>query len=402
MISRRRSSLAIAVVFVTTAVACSDPGADPVLEPEFSPATIPGPPASELRTASFGGSSLTLWPYTGEDFSGTPSDPVNLLFLGQADPRLLRAAFLMLDGDRTAFGLPDQFPFNCTWIDPIEPTPQTTYVEPGGWIGSTIQVECGDFNLIRFHVRLFGAGAWTIGGSPLEVRIPGTPRHEVISWELGEMLAALDLMRSGLLNPASDVGASGVITQVPTFKTTMAAIYNAVSPLWPYLGTPGPVSAPVPIPNDGRATILRLTGSAAAQPGVIRREYLLQFDQVIPKPFCVAGAPSPALYVVGPVRFKQMLNLTPSGNFVSQFHAIGRLALTPVDPSTGQPVGETYEAQVREHYRGIMTNGATLVSNVQMQIELPQTGPGRGRLMVSVRLGPGASDVATMDVRCDP
>jgi hypothetical protein len=400
--SRQRLWFAIAVVFATTWVACTQSDAPSALEPAFAPAGIPGPPASELRTASFGGSSLTLWPYTGSDFSATASDPVNLLFLGQADPRLLRAAFLMLDGDRTAFGLPNQFPFNCTWIDPIDPTPQTTYVEPDGWIGSTIQVECGDFNSLRFHIRLFGAGEWTIGASHFEARIPGTPGHNVLSWELAEALAVLDLVRSGLLNPATDVGATGIITQVPTFSTTLKDIYNAVPPLWPFLGTPGPVSADVPIPNDGRATILRLADVAGATAGVIRRDYLLQFDQVIPKPFCVAGAPSPALYVSGPVRFEQMLNLTPSGNFISQFHATGRLELTPVDPSTGQPVGDTYEARVREHYRTIMTDGATLVSNVSLQIELPPGGPGRGRLMVTVRLGPGASDVASMDLRCDP
>ncbi len=403
MLSPRCPRLALVFALAASTMACTESGPSSTTEPAaFARASIADPPASELRSVSFGGSSLTLWPYTGSDFSATASDPVNLLFLGQADPRLLRAAFLMLDGDRTAFGLPNQFPFNCTWVDPIDPTPQTTWAEPEGWIGTTIQVECGDFNSIRFHIRLFDAGAWTIGASHLEVRIPGTPGHDVISWEVAEALAVLDLARSGLLNPATDIGLTGVITQVPAFRTTLAEIYNALPSLWPLLGTPGPVSAPVPIPNDGRATILRLANSVNAAPGAIRREYLLQFDQVIPKPFCVQGAPSPALYVTGPVRFSQLLNLTPSGNFISQFHALGRLELTPVDPSTGLPVGETYEAKVREHYRAIITDGATLVSNVQLQIELPPGGPGRGRLAFTMRLGPGASDIASVDVRCEP
>src|SRR5881396_1088112 len=32
-------------------------------------------PPSGLTTASFGTSSLVLWPYTGESLDGTPSDP---------------------------------------------------------------------------------------------------------------------------------------------------------------------------------------------------------------------------------------------------------------------------------------------------------------------------------------
>jgi hypothetical protein len=190
MLSPRCPRLAGVLILAASTLACTESGPPSATEPAFARVPIADPPASELRTAGFGGSSLTLWPWTGSDFSATASDPVNLLFLGQSDPRLLRAALLMLDGDRTAFGLPNQFPFNCTWVDPIDPTPQTTWAEPDGWIGSTIQVECGDFNSIRFHIRLFDAGEWTIGASHLEVRIPGTPGHEIISWELAEALRA--------------------------------------------------------------------------------------------------------------------------------------------------------------------------------------------------------------------
>jgi hypothetical protein len=176
-----------------------------------------------------------------------------------------------------------------------------------------------------------------------------------------------------------------------------------VAPLWPILGTSGPVSAPVPIPNDGRATILNVPGGPAASPMHVRRDYVVNFDQVIPKPFCTAGAPSGFLYVNGPVRFEQQLRLTPSGNFISQFHATGRLELLPVTVSpTIAPAGEPYEALVHERYKVVLTDHVTLVSLFQLQIELPPRGAGRGRLVVTLKLGPGASDVAAMDVRCTP
>jgi hypothetical protein len=155
-----RSVPVLTILAIAAVSACAELPSDAAMETQsFARTGAAPPPAPEMRTVSFGGSSLTLWPWTGTDLSATKSDPVNLLFLGNADPRLLRAAFLMLDGDRTAFGLPDEFPFNCTWADPIDPTPQTSYAESAGWIGTNIHVECGDFNQIRFHIRFFDAGA---------------------------------------------------------------------------------------------------------------------------------------------------------------------------------------------------------------------------------------------------
>src|SRR5262245_1855430 len=62
---------------------------------------------------------LSLWPYTGSDLAGHASDPVNLLFTGDADPANIRDALLRLDGDRTAFGFRAAYPFNALWSDAI-------------------------------------------------------------------------------------------------------------------------------------------------------------------------------------------------------------------------------------------------------------------------------------------
>ena len=77
------------------------------------------PPPTDLVSVPEAG---VFWPYTGRDYSGSPTDPINLVFLGDADPRLIRQALLALDGNRTAFGFPDAFPFNCTSSPPLPRT----------------------------------------------------------------------------------------------------------------------------------------------------------------------------------------------------------------------------------------------------------------------------------------
>jgi len=53
----------------------------------------PAAPA-ELVTVSFEGDEVTFWPYTGMDFSGNGSDPINLIFAGEADPLRIRSALM--------------------------------------------------------------------------------------------------------------------------------------------------------------------------------------------------------------------------------------------------------------------------------------------------------------------
>ncbi|HEX9610445.1 MAG TPA: hypothetical protein VF978_01070, partial [Gemmatimonadales bacterium] len=181
---------------------------------------------SPLASVALGSSTLEFWPFTGADFGHTPLDPINLIFFGQSDPRALRAALMMLDGDRTAFGLPDVFPFNCTWKDAIGGM-QTAYSTGAGWAGSAIQLECGDFGPIRFHLRLFNAGDWTLANAHFEVLIPATTEHQVLSWELAEQLVTVDLLRSGLLDAGVPLFATGTINPSP-FHEIPAVIYNGL------------------------------------------------------------------------------------------------------------------------------------------------------------------------------
>jgi hypothetical protein len=368
----------------------------------FRPGGAPEAPAP-LVTVNFGESSQKFWPFTGTNFSGVPQDPVNLIFVGQADPRAIRAALLSLDGNRTALGFPDVFPFNCTWSDAIGDV-QTAYGESEGWVGSAIQLACGPYGPIRFHLRLFDIGGWTLGNAHFEVLIPGTTEHQVLNWELAEQLVVADFIRSGLLDATVPFIQTDGINPSP-FREIPAVIYNGLPEDLKALigGPPGSVSTPVLIATDGKATVLNLAQSVGGQPVVARQDFVIQFDQVIPKPFCTSG-PFDYIYVKGPVSLSQTVVMSPSGNFTSQFQAQGNLELTPVDPSTNPPtpIGETYRAVVNEHHKGIVTDNQTLVSSFQMRTEIPATGPFRGQLLAELNVGPGGSSKYSLEVKCEP
>ena len=81
----------------------TDMGNMSVSENEVSETSVP----SGLVSVPWQGKHMNFWPYTGNDFTGTPQDPINLVLVGKVDPVQIRAALMALDGDRSAFGLPN-------------------------------------------------------------------------------------------------------------------------------------------------------------------------------------------------------------------------------------------------------------------------------------------------------
>lgn len=380
----------------------SGPKAAPVLAKSAAKPASQLPP-SPLVTVNFGGAAQAFWPFTGNNFSGTPQDPVNLIFVGHSDPRAIRAALLALDGDRTALGFPNAAPFNFTWSDAIGDV-QTGYGTQSGWVGSAIQLACGPYGPVRFHLRLFDIGDWTLGNAHFELLIPGTADHQVLNWELAEQLVAADLVRSGLLDPSVPFVQTDTINPSP-FREIPAVIYNGMpEELKALIGGPaGSVGSPVPIGTDGKATLLNLAESVNGQPVVAKQDFVIDFDQVIPKPFCSSG-PFDFVYVKGPVRLSQTVVMTQAGNFISQFQAQGTLDLTPVNPTTNPPtsIGETYQAVINEHHKSVVTDEETLVSSFQLRAEVPPAGPFRGRLLARLNVGPGGSNHYSLEVKCEP
>jgi hypothetical protein len=362
----------------------------------------PAPPPADLVTVDIGGQSIEFWPWAANDLSGTPWDPASLIIVGEANPVAIRAALMFLDGDRTAYGFPDAFPFNATWQDAMGDV-QATYGTPAGWVGNIVQLECGAYNPIRIHLRLFDMGGWTLGTAHLEVFIPGTADHQVVSWELAEQLVIVDLLRSGLLDETVPMFPTQQINNAPTWREIPPIIYNELPvELRAAIGGPlGNVTDPVGIGNDGHAMVLNVAEDFGWSPEVARQELTLNYDIVAPKPFCAGGAYE-YVYISGPVVLNQTVQVLPNGNIISRFRAQGHLDITPVDPSTTPPtpVGATYTAIVNERHNGIATNGVTLISSFRMQMELPPSAPFRGRLVSSLEIGPNGHNNYTLDIEC--
>jgi len=392
--------LAVAFILLWSGACDERPTTAPAAaSPKPSAVRVGAPAPSPLVPVALPGQTLQLWPFSGFGF-GQASDPVSLIWIGNSDPRALRAALLLLDGDRTAFGFPSAFPFDCTWHDEPEVQPEVAYTTASGWVGSPIELECGTYDQARLHLRFFDVGGATVGGAPFEVYIPGTLEHQTISWELAEQMVVVDFLRSGLLDPSLPLFTTDQINPSP-FGTIPAVIYNGVPVgLRQAIGGPlGDVTDAVPIPNDGHATVLNLSASVGGQPLVAHRRFVEPFDQVIPQPFCGPG-PDAFLYVNGPVTLDQQVVFTPSGNYLSHFHAVGHLDVTPVDPATGQPIGATYTAIVLEDHKGILTDAVTLETFVTLRITLPPSAPFHGRLEFAFAVGPGGVTQETASVRC--
>lgn len=343
------------------------------------------PPPTELVTVTFGTEAFEFWPYTGENFTGQGHDPVNVIFYGKADPRSIRAALMSLDGDRTGFDWPDEAPFNGTWQDAIGNI-QTGYSVGSDWTGGAIQLACGDYHSARFHLRLFRCGEWTVANAHFEVLIPGTSDHQVLSWEFAEQFVITDLIRSGVLDADLPMVFTQAINPAP-FGAIPAVIYNGLPvSLRAAIGGPlSDVTVDVPIGTDGRATIFNVVTSLPWEPGINVENSVSTYDQVIPKPFCSDG-PYDFVHVAGPVYLNQINELTPTGEFISTFRAEGELLVTPVNPITGEVVGETKRALVREHHDAFLSEKSVRASSLQNQTILPPSAEDGGKLLIRLRV----------------
>ncbi|HKV70664.1 MAG TPA: hypothetical protein VJN62_05415 [Gemmatimonadales bacterium] len=384
--------------------ACDAPrtATGPALQLKATAAARSAPPApAPLTTLNLGGESRILWPYLNSDLSSAPEDPVSLVFRGgaaAADPRSIRAALVKLDGDRSAFGFPNVPPFNCTWSDAIGDV-QAAFTEENGWVGSAIQLGCGDFGPMRFHVRLFGMGnGWTIGGAHFEVLIPGTTTHQVLSWELAEQLVTVDLLRTGLLDAANPIGDTGPINASP-FRTIPAVIYNGLpGDLRAVIGGPAAdQTADVPIQTDGHATVFNVAAAAQQTAGTALQDFTIQFNQVIPKPFCASG-PADFVLVQGPVHLTETIQTTAT-DYNTQFHATGKLTVTPVDPTTGSVTGAPFSATVQQEQASAFSDTGASASEKLLQTLVPTGGP-TSQLKTVLDVVTGGKATANATVKC--
>ena len=367
------------------------------------------PPPEPLVQADFSGSNLTFWPYVGTTLDCQCSDPVNLIFVGRASPAEVRAALMALDGNRSSMGLPPVEPFTSTWSD-ANGDVQATYAKDGGWVGSVIQLQLGAYGPMRVHLRLFGTtagyggeGTWTLGSAHFELLIPGTADHQVLSWELAERLVAGDLARSGLLDSATPSGTVPGINAAAGYREIPDVIYNGLPvDLRLLIECPvADVTEPVPIPTDGSATLLHLTGVAAITAGTFTERFTMTYDMVMPKPFC--GSEGGAwVHVSGPVEFHKTVDVTADGGYSFAAGYRGELTVTPLDMATNPPApaGCSYTAVVSDEQVGWITSERWEVSSA-VERAATQTA-GQEHLRVELRLESDGEREALAEASCLP
>jgi len=356
-------------------------------------------PPSGLVTVGYGGENLEFWPYTGTNFSGQPQDPVNLIFFGHADPRDIRAALLALDGDRTGFGYPAVEPFNSTWEDAIGDM-QTGYGSAGGWIGNAVQLACGPYGPLRFHIRFFKMGEWTVANAHFEVQIPGTADHQVLSWERAEEFLMVDMIRTGLVDPSVDIVPTAAINDAP-FRNIMAPIYNELPPdIRTFIeGPAGDVDYDPPIGTDGHALVINIQGAMPRAADNFVQDFVINYGQVIPRPFCSLG-PMDYVWVEGPVNMMQTVKIDEAGNYAMEFRASGTLIVVPFDPVNEVPIGDPLTAEVREHHASRMNDHSEWTASVIYQKLMPLAAPGAGRFFSWLHVGTGDRDNYMASVWC--
>jgi hypothetical protein len=385
-----------AVMLGLALTACGDnpvspAGASPEGAAALSVEGFAPPPPSGL----VGVGSIQVWPWTGRDLDETIADPMNLVFTGDVDIVSLRAALMSLDGDRTSFGFPSAYPFNCTWND-ASGEMQTAYTSGDGWVSNGVQLQCGNYDPLRFHIRLFAAGNAVVAAVHFDLLIPNTPQHQVISWELPQQLVTVDFVRSGLLAAApapAAVSAPGPVQSIPK------PIYDGIPDALKVAAglPPGPApGASVPIPSDGVATVLNIGTRASVTAGVDEYEMTLPFNQVIPKPFCSAG---PLDYVLaqGPVEISVSTRVNDRGELVTRNTLRGDLSVTPFDVLTQTPSGATYKAQISEIDNVGVGPSGTRVNAVQQRKAVP---PQAGFLESHLVTGSNGSARFTSSEKC--
>lgn len=399
-----RALVAIVLGGLLAGGACTDDGSPSGLaqSPGIVAASQYPAPDGQVTAAGF-----TFYPYTLNHYEAPAQDPINLIFTGNVDPRMLRAALLALpDGDRSDFGIPNIFPLNCTWKDALAGDEQVANAD-GGWTASVVQLACGDYAPVRFHLRLFPAGDRTVANAHFELLIPNTADHRVLSWELAEQLVTVDMLRAGLVAPTGISVAPGV-NAAPTFRWIEAEIWAGVVAFGldqlVYPGIPPITDADgnVGMPTDGNATVLDVAGQAPLVPGSAEQTLTLVYDIVIPKPVC-ATLEVPYIYVQGPVHFRQTDALTATGEYSMELSVDGELSITPIDLSTGQPdFSQAHKALVRQRQSARFWPGMASVTRRFTQAEVPPIGLDRGRAVTFLQFGPNGKTEYREIERCAP
>jgi hypothetical protein len=373
------------------------------LAPDLVGAGSQAPKPPDTTVVTLGPRSMELWPYTGTDFTGTPSDPVNLFFVN-TDPRALRQALLALDDDRPQIA-PVPLPIDrCTWIDGMG-SEQTAWGEVDRWVGGEVQLVCtlpghplGD--TFRFHVRLFRQGRDTVGAAHFEIRIPGTGEHQVLSWDFARDFVAAEMER------VRPVVRSEIIPLISpgTFRSVNGLLYGqlvrdpGLAGLLAFLGIDAAVADPEGnplIPTSGDAVAFAPHLGHRVREDRSRASTTIEYDVTTPRPFCASG-PYDFVHLSGSVQFDQKVSVDRSGEYRRRYDIAGDLTVIPVNPLTGEIVGPPTPAHVEERHRArIGHRGGQVVEQASQEL---LGSPGE---RLSWSLAAGGRDSYELEVVCE-
>ncbi|HEX6575646.1 MAG TPA: hypothetical protein VF042_11820, partial [Gemmatimonadaceae bacterium] len=127
-------------------------------------------------------------------------------------------------------------------------------------------------------------------------------------------------------------------------------------------------------------------------------DFVIQFGQVIPKPFCTAGTIG-YLFASGPITVHMRSGIV-DGNFESTTTSTGTLNLVEFNPVTRQPVSAPYHGLVGEETSVKLTHGAAWVEFFSTREETPDNGTNRGTRVESFRAREHGLDAYTLDITC--
>lgn len=351
--------------------------------------TGPGTPsAARVATPTYtsvtvGDETFEFWPYTTSKLSITsPDDPINLLLVGEGDPRAVRAALMALG--------PSPVPLlsGCTWTDAVGDE-QASAADPVGWTGSAIQLACGPWEL-RLHVRLFDIGEAILLGAHFEMAIPDTDQHQVLSYSLAKMIMLGELSRTNLVNQAG-IEYTDVVTQ--STQNVRAVLFNELPDWFQELltGTAGDVAADFPIPNgDGIVIAVPIAHYADAATGSYQ-EFTIEYGQWVDKPFC--QAPGEFVYVAGPVHVAMTVTIAADGTLQRYMRAQGQLSITTT-------TGSEYGANVTQDQQAWATGTAHWVQTKLHQVMVPSGGADQGVRSWHLRVGTEVPDDFKETINC--
>lgn len=265
-----------------------------------------------------------------------PSDPVNLIFLGDAEPLRIRTSLLALSANRDArwqvvAGR------SARWRDAIGHL-HTAFVQGQGWSVSAIQLELGRYKGARAHLRLFPFDGFTLGAAHVEFLPAGGFEHEVVSWELGEELVTSELRRAGLLTDApSRIGPFETGLDRRISRDAMGTIPRGLADLAGLTGVPPTDREEVEIAGAGYLSAIHLSPLPVAEGERSWTRVCLDLATDIQNPLDVANPES--LHIRGPIRLEQELVTGPDNLTV-------RMAVHGSVSVGGERIGQVSEGQI--------------------------------------------------------